>query len=715
LATVGTLAFLALAALLAIPLARPVSAEPQARMSTTATYTVNSNASDADATPGDGVCATSSGACTLHAAIQEANADGVDSLITFASKFQGLQSIPGCPSNLPDITGDGTIIDASDQWDTANNRPGVEITGSSCDILTITADDTMILGLLFSGGSATGIHIKGGAFNFIGDTGPGQRNVFLTGKWGIHVESLSPQYIVNNYFGTADGETLPGGGVGERGVFVYGGPTYIISNLIVGQSDAGIYIWGDYNEVRENIIGINQSKTISLPNTIGVYLAAADYNVVSSGNVIAGNSSHGVYLYHADHNTIAGNYIGYATTGLKNGGDGIHIFVSVSTLITGANTIGPNAGNGIQVKNSNDVVIQGNSIANNDGDGVYVYSSSDVRIGGTGDARRNSINSNGGNGIHLDASNHVTVTNNYIGLGQGAYDQGNQGHGILIEKGSTDNTIGGIGPGEGNWIGWNRQDGIRLDGSTTHSNDILGNVIGAPVNWGWKAPNHHHGIGIYNGAHDNAIGWGLLGGNTILANGWSGVAIVGSDDNAVLGNSIGTNGRGANWGNAFYGVHVVNSSGTSIRWNEIAYNGTHNGTDGAEAGVFIDGSTAVNNLISENSIHDNDGPGIKLANGGNHNLAPPTITSASCSSVQGTACPNCYIEIYSDNGDEGRIYEGHFTTDPSGNFSWKGTLHGPNATALAIGPGSAQDTSPFSAPFTNACNRIYLPLTMRNY
>jgi CSLREA domain-containing protein len=44
-----------------------------------AAFAVNSTADAPDANPGDGVCATASGACTLRAAIQEANAlNGAD-------------------------------------------------------------------------------------------------------------------------------------------------------------------------------------------------------------------------------------------------------------------------------------------------------------------------------------------------------------------------------------------------------------------------------------------------------------------------------------------------------------------------------------------------------------------------------------------------------------------------------------------------------------
>ena len=49
-----------------------------------AAFVVNSRADTSDANPGDGVCADGAGACTLRAAIEEANARAGADTITFA-------------------------------------------------------------------------------------------------------------------------------------------------------------------------------------------------------------------------------------------------------------------------------------------------------------------------------------------------------------------------------------------------------------------------------------------------------------------------------------------------------------------------------------------------------------------------------------------------------------------------------------------------------
>jgi CSLREA domain-containing protein len=75
-----------------------------------ATFTVNSTADATDASPGDGVCATSSGVCTLRAAIQEANAlVGADTIILPAGTYA--LTIPGTGEDQS-ATGDLDITEA---------------------------------------------------------------------------------------------------------------------------------------------------------------------------------------------------------------------------------------------------------------------------------------------------------------------------------------------------------------------------------------------------------------------------------------------------------------------------------------------------------------------------------------------------------------------------------------------------------------------------
>lgn len=692
----------AIGVLIALLAASTVAAEPQA-----GTYVVTSSGNDSDVNPGDDLCLTGARTCTLRAAIEEANADGVPSLITFAEPMD--ISYP----NLPELTENFTTIDASARWDGAwpAGEPGVSLGGGAV-LLTIKSSLNEVYGIEFHGGNYVGIEITTGHLNTIGGTGTGQRNVFLGGT-GVNLQgSGSGNHITGNYFGTRDGNTTI---ASSWGVSIYASGNTIENNLIVGHSEAGIFIWGGASNIigADNIIGLNRFKSAPLPNAMGIFIRESNYNLVKY-NYIAGNTGHGIELHHADHSNVYGNIIGYSAA-LANGGNGIQVFDSDYNNIGGTlpgNTIEYNNGYGVWLL-GDDNTVQTNFIYYNDLDGIYLDYAQRNLIGGTNTTLTNSIGVNGGNGVTL--SGHAisnTLRGNLIGVFNSTGDAGNQGHGIYLADGAQQNRIGGLGAGEGNRIAWNELSGIYMTGSNTQNNVVEGNVIGAPSTWEFAAPNGNHGISIYNGANHNWIGWG----NTIVSSSWSGVAIVNSDDNIVWFNYIGTNSNGINRGNSYYGVAVVNGASNTIFGNEIGFNGNSSG----QAGVRIDGGLA-GNPINANSIHDNVGAGIELVNGGNFGLGSPTVTQASCQAqpqtqtqVKGTGCADCLIEIFSDSANEGRIYEGTTTANGAGSFTWNGTLHGPHVTATSTTSTGA--TSPFSAPFNiGGCvaPRIYVPYLVR--
>ena len=78
--------------------------------------------------------------------------------------------------------------------------------------------------------------------------------------------------------------------------------------------------------------------------------------------------------------------------------------------------------------------------------------------------------------------------------------------------------------------------------------------------------------------------------------------------------------------------------------------------------------------------------------GGNDELPPPVITGFG--SVNGTACADCTIDVYSDDEDEGAVYEGTTTADGNGDWTLPGIPGGPNVTTTATD--AAGNTSEFS-------------------
>jgi parallel beta-helix repeat protein len=686
-----------------------VTANPEAK-----TYIVNSDTSAQDVNPGDGFCATAGGNCTLRAAIQEANLDGVDSTIKFASRMT--INYP----NLPGLSENGTVIDGSDRWNTEFDRPGVEV-GAGAEpngILVIGADSCSVLGLAFLGSESTGIRIYNGNNNIIGGSEQHQRNIFATDGISTAIGVLMEgngvgNQVINNYFGTIDGTSLTDM---RYGIFVRAGGQTIKDNLIVGAGTAGILLWSDDNTVAGNIIGLDKFKFSALPNKEGILVDWGDNNTIGPDNWIMGNTSHGIQVHNSNNTSIFNNEVGdwSTSTGPKNGGNGIHIIGGENNEIgvQGGNDISKNNGYGVYVWYSDSNTVQGNFIAQNGQDGVYIEEGEKNQVGGGGSDQGNLIFDNGGDGVHIKGKQSFgnQVSGNWIGFAATQALAGNLEHGVFLENGPYASTIGGTDPGEGNWInGFNYspssagKHGIFLSGSDTQDNTIVGNVIGMPPSQTWEASVGLHGIAVYDGSHNNFIG--TLGmGNTILNAGWSGVAIVESNDNLVMQNKIGTDGAVKNWGNNYFGVDIYNGEGNILSLNEIAYSGTHNGVDEAEAGVRVRGASALFDTITGNSIHNNDGPGIVLADSGNMGLGAPIINTASCGGpVSGTTCAGCTVEIFSDDQEEGRIYETGVVADGSGNFTWSGNPNGPNVTATSTHP--AGHTSTFSAPFNiGTCN-----------
>jgi len=162
-------------------------------------------------------------------------------------------------------------------------------------------------------------------------------------------------------------------------------------------------------------------------------------------------------------------------------------------------------------------------------------------------------------------------------------------------------------------------------------------------------------------------------------------------------------------GNVIKGLQIRNCYAGVIIKTGAQYN-TIGGTAAGEGnviafnsgdGVRVEGPGATYNHISGNSIHTNGGKGIENVNGGNNELAPPIIDSVG-GAVSGHTNPKCYpcwVEVFSDSEDEGRVYHGSAATndDATGTWSYSGSVTGPNITATITNP--ARHTSEFSPPF----------------
>lgn len=419
---------------------------------------------------------------------------------------------------------------------------------------------------------------------------------------------------------------------------------------------------------------------------------------------------------------------GTLATGIATG---LYVTAGGSTItalaINGWGTAG-STGIGIRLSGGGGNVVQGNYIGVNlAGDtakpntlrGIMIDDSSGNTIGGAVALRRNVISGNGERGIMIigpEATGN-RIIGNYIGTDAGGSEAiGNGDAGVHIQN-SPDNIVGGDEPGEGNVISANESSGLELTANADRT-VVQGNLIGVDKTGTQPLGNFTpgatlavpsggpispaSGIAVTGNASqgpDHVLIGGITEGarNVISANQGRGVFIgnENASDNQVLGNLIGTAVNGTTpLGNGLHGVSIANQSkltqvGEAGAGNVIAFNGG--------SGVHVEGAGTDANTITANSIHDNGGKGIETLGGGNMDVAPPVITGFG--SVIGTACPFCTVDVYSDDGNEGRIYEGTATADVAGDWTFVGTPEGPNVTAAATSSGS---TSEFSEPVPTA-------------
>jgi hypothetical protein len=446
----------------------------------------------------------------------------------------------------------------------------------------------------------------------------------------------------------------PGGAQvsGDHGLTITAPNVTVVSLVINSFRDAGVVVEGDNFLLVYSRIGTNAEGTAALPNaSVGVQVKAHNARIGSENcegicNLISGNGGEGILVDPtATGTSIQGNYIG--------------------TNLAGDAALVPNSQQpGIWVKGSQTTIGGDTNDPNGCTAPCNLISGNRFGIRLTSTASSNSID---GNVIGLDAAGENSLQST---LG---------GNGINDDA---EHTI--IGQVEGNTIsGFNV--GMYASGTNTffHRNRVGTDTEGLAA-----VPNIS---GIWAGGANTFL---ITDDNVISGNLSSGVYVSdGSTGVRVEGNRIGVSADGSPLPNGV-GVEIfasaMNIVSNPANPNEIAYN--------LNDGILVFGPAATGNLITGNSIHDNGGLGISNEAGGNAELPPPVIENADANGANGTVCPNCVIEIFSDNGDEGRTYEGFTTPTAAGVWTYVGALDGPNITAVAWDV-TVFNTSEFSTPF----------------
>ncbi|NQW16696.1 MAG: CSLREA domain-containing protein [Chloroflexi bacterium] len=297
---------------------------------------------------------------------------------------------------------------------------------------------------------------------------------------------------------------LNGTGVGTTtpGLVLTAGSSIVSGLVLTGFPEEAIRIDGGSGSIISgNFIGINPAGDKAAPNAIGVRIVESTGNTIGGSaaaatNLISGNSDSGIVIFgggsHA--NRVIGNQIGTERFGLGkigNGINGIAIFEAPNNQIGAPSARNVISGNrtGIQIVGTGSIgnIVQSNLIGvtgtglsalGNFWAGVMIIGAPSNIIGGTGVDEGNVISGNQAEGISMFNPESIgnKIEGNLIGLssdGSGAI--GNFLQGVAIWANASQNAVGGLSAGQGNTIANNGAGGIRIESGDRNS--ILGNLI----------------------------------------------------------------------------------------------------------------------------------------------------------------------------------------------------------------------------------------------
>jgi hypothetical protein len=274
------------------------------------TYPVNDAGDASDTDLSDNACVTNpstkSGACTLRAAIEQANATpGVDTINFFLPDDP---NIPGpevktiSPSSaLPDLT-EAVTINGYSQLGASENtqKQGTDAVllielngtnaGSAASGLSLKASNVTIKGLAINRFGGHGISIDGSDTrvegNFIGVDAGGISSLNLgNGISGVSIASGSNNHI---------------------------GGTLEAHNIISGNAQSGVEIGSSANKVDGNLIGTKQDGVSPRGNSGDGVLIEGFNNTIGAANIISFNRGNGVVVENDELSTgnrILGNFI----------------------------------------------------------------------------------------------------------------------------------------------------------------------------------------------------------------------------------------------------------------------------------------------------------------------------------------------------------------------------------------------------------------------
>ena len=415
-------------------------------------------------------------------------------------------------------------------------------------------------------------------------------------------------------------------------------------NLLSGNRWYGLRVSGFGHTILGNFVGVDISGEKAMPNFDGIFVGET-LNITVGGrqagesNVISGNQSINIDSW-GDHTLIFGNIIGLTASGTK--------------------TLSENT--------SSNVTLEG-GVMNN-------------IVGGTTPEMRNIISGASIGVVFSDPNSYqCSVIGNYIGTDITGTKAIPNHDGITMWT-SGNHRVGGTRVGEANLISGN-QNGIQLNGYGVTDNIILGNIIGYDVD-GKPLPNETP-VSVNMGQKHAIIG------------GYSK-----DEGNRIFGGSISM--RISNRGiQACYiaGNNIDNPKGFGIYFEDGAnHNFAQGNIFGKSNGNILRVDYGEGNMLRANTFAERKPQDIiLLLEGGNGELAAPTITSASGMRVSGTTCAFGLVEVYQID-TTGITPIGFAQADQNGTFSFNGNASLNGKQVVLLVSDVLRNTSIFSQPYT---------------
>jgi len=295
-----------------------------------------------------------------------------------------------------------------------------------------------------------------------------------------------------------------------------------------------------------------------------------------------------------------------------------------------------------------------------------------------------SVHNFGGTGIYVEGAQEGRIAGCHVGVDFSGDAPAENGYGIILTQGTH---FFHVTPADTipNVISGNLNIGVMIS-DNSHHNVIIANIIGLNKSCEYPIGNGNHGgIMISDKSDSNEVVDNVLCGNAF------GMIISGSNANFIETNHIGTFHEWEPFGNENDGIWLADDAQyNTIKTNEIGHNGGN--------GIRVTGTQTLYNTISHNFISFNAWSGINNSDGGNGELDPPTISSATRYSITGTTQPNAIIEIFTDPENEGMIFHDTVVADGSGNFIWTGNIESPFNNITTTATDENGNTSEFSEP-----------------